>query len=215
LLSEDIKPYVPLSFDENKKSTAERKEKGKRREEIKYEQGYSSGYKDGYNEGITKGYEEGIRKGEREIKEKTEQLTETIKIFKNLTKELTVFKEEQMKFFLPYFLKLSFKIAEKIVSTKISLDRDVIVSVVKEALKAIPLNEERIIIKLNPDDYNLIIERIDELEIDRTKLQIEQSPEIKKGGCLIETKTQHIDSTVEQKFKEIENAINSVFSHED
>jgi len=37
-----------------------------------------------------------------------------------------------------------------------------------------------IIIKLNPDDYEIISEKINELDIDRTKLQIEPSNDIKK-----------------------------------
>lgn len=216
LLSKNIKPYVPLSFDENKKNNTFEKSKHKEDATKKdCEQGYKAGYKEGYAEGISKGYEEGIKKGEKEIKEKTEHFIRATEILKNIIKELTVFKEEQITQSLPQILKLSFKIAEKIVAMKISLDRDVIISVVKEALKAVSVNEERIIIKLNPDDYNLLSERFEELEIDRARLDLQPSPEIKKGGCLIETKSQHIDSTVEQRFREIENALNSVFSHEE
>lgn len=216
LLPEDIKPYVPLSFDENKKIAIEKHENNFDEDLIKkgYEQGFNKGYEAGYNEGLSKGYEEGFSKSQREIKEKSDDFFRATQFFKNIIKELSLFKEKQIEFFLPQILKFAFKIAEKIVSTKIALDREVTFSIVKETLKSVPFNEDRIIIKLNPEDYDFIANKINELEIDKAKLQIESSPDITKGGCWIETQSQHIVSTIEQRLKEIENALNSVISQQ-
>jgi len=214
LLPDGVKPYNLLSFDENKKSVEKAQENKFNEEIVKkgYDEGFNRGYEAGFNEGFNKGYEEGLKKGQNEIKEKADELLKATEIFKNLIKELTEFKQKQIEFFLPQILKLSFQIAEKVVATKISLDKEVTLSIVKEALKAVPLNEERIVIKLNPDDYRFISQKIDELEIDKARLQIEPSAEITEGGCSIETQSQHIVSTIEQRFKEIENALNSIIS---
>ncbi|MGC9044996.1 MAG: FliH/SctL family protein [Thermodesulfovibrio sp.] len=190
MLHRKVRPYVPLSFDENKKTPQE----SKINEEI-----------------IKKGYEEGFNKGQKEIKEKSDELSKTTEVFKNLIKELREFKHKQIESLLPQILKLAFQIAEKVVATKISLDKEATLSIVKEALKTIPLSEEKIIIKISPEDYDYISQKIDELEIDRASIQIEPSDEI-KGGCSIETQSQHIVSTVEQRLKEIENALNSILS---
>ncbi len=210
LLHRKVRPYVPLSFDENKKTPQE----SKINEEIikkGYEEGFNKGYKEGFNEGVKKGYEEGFNKGQKEIKEKSDELSKTTEVFKNLIKELREFKHKQIESLLPQILKLAFQIAEKVVATKISLDKEATLSIVKEALKTIPLSEEKIIIKISPEDYDYISQKIDELEIDRASIQIEPSDEI-KGGCSIETQSQHIVSTVEQRLKEIENALNSILS---
>ncbi|WP_353683638.1 FliH/SctL family protein [Thermodesulfovibrio sp. 3907-1M] len=211
MLPKEIKPYNFLCFDENKKSV-ERQETKFNEEIIKkgYEAGFNKGYEAGVNEGFKKGYEEGLEKSQKEVKEKTYELVRATEIFKNLIKELTEFKQKQVEFFFPQILKLAFQIAEKIVATKISFDKEVTLSVVKEALKAVPLNEEKIIIKVNPEDYGFISQKIETLEIESARLQVEPSTEITHGGCSIETQSQHIVSTIEQRLKEIENALNSI-----
>lgn len=211
LLPKEIKPYNFLCFDENKKPV-ERQETKFDEEIIKkgYEEGFNKGYEEGFNEGFKKGYEDGFEKSQKEIKEKSYELEKTTEIFKNLIKELTEFKQKQLEFFFPQILKLAFQIAEKIVATKISLDKEVTLSVVKEALQSVPLNEEKIIIKVNPEDYGFISQKIETLEVERSRLQIEPSTEIARGGCSIETQSQHIVSTIEQRLKEIENALNSI-----
>lgn len=232
MLSENIKPYIPLSFDENKGIALNRQENKINEEHIKkgYEEGFNKGYETGYNEGFNKGYEEGLNRGyeegfnrgyeegfnksQKEIKEKSDEFFRAAQFFNNIVIELSQFKKKQLELFLPQILKFAFKIAEKIVATKISLDREVIFSIVKETLKSVPFNEDRIIIKLNPEDYNFISDKINQLDIDTTKLQIESSSEVTKGGCWIETQSQHFISTIEQRFKEIENAVNSVISQQ-
>lgn len=213
LLSKDIKPYIPLSFDENKSITIQ-SHVNKLNEKKGYEDGYKKGYEDGQKEGFKKGHEEGFNKGQKEIEEKIDEVYRVIETFKNIINELTDFKEKQIKNFLPEILKLAFKIAEKVVATKISVEKDKVLSIVKEALKAVPINEE-VFIKVNPDDYEFISGRINELGVDKTKLKIEPSSEINTGGCSIETRYQYIVSTIEQRFKELEDAINSVISQED
>lgn len=220
LSPEEIKPYTLLSFDE--KSPEKNDNKLNRGKNIKesydegfkkgYDEGVKKGYEAGFNEGFAKGYKEGLEKSQNEIKERTNEVVMVIKIFKKIIQELKEFKQKQIEFFLPQILKLSFKIAEKVVATKISLDREVTLSIVKDALESVPINEEKIIIKVHPDDYSLISKKIGELEIDSTRFQIEPSTEVTKGGCSIETQSQHIVSTIEQRLKEIENALNSVLS---
>lgn len=218
LLSSEIKPYIPLSFDEDKRVTIDKKENKLKEDYIKkgYEEGFNKGYKEGYekgyNEGFKKGYDEGYSKSQGEIKEKSEELFKTTQFFKELIRELSIFKERQIESFLPQILNFAIKIAEKIVAIKVSLDKEVVLSIVKETIKSIPFSEEKVIIKLNPEDYNFISEKINELGIDSKKLQLEPSSEITKGGCIIETQSNHIVSTVEQRFKEIENALYSVLS---
>ncbi|MCS7214871.1 MAG: FliH/SctL family protein [Thermodesulfovibrio sp.] len=216
LLSEDVKPYVLLSFDENKKIAPKIEEEKLKREFIEkgYNEGFKKGYEEGYNEGLKKGYEEGFNKSLEDIQKKEKELLNTTQTFKELINELSLFKERQLELFLPQILKLSLTIAEKVVATKINLDKEVVLSIINETLKAVPIHEEKIILKVNPEDYNFLSDKIKEFKIDTTKLHIESSPDISKGGVWIETQSQHLVSTIEQRFKEIENALNSVLSQE-
>lgn len=212
LLPKGIKPYTPLSFDETQKSAVREIEDEKYKEHLK--KGYQDGYTAGYDEGLKKGYEEGIKKAQSEIKKRSEKLNKLIETLKKSAEELSTLKSDNIKNFLPEILKLSIKIAEKIVTTKISIDKSLIIAIVKEALKSVPLHEERVIIRLNPEDYNFLKENLKELDITDTKLEIEPSADIRQGGCYIETISKDIDSTLEQKIKEIEDALSSVIFEE-
>lgn len=105
MLPEDIKPYVPLSFDENKKIAIDKHENNFDEDLIKkgYEQGFNKGYEAGYNEGLSKGYEEGFNKSQKEIKEKSDEFLRATQFFKNIIKELSLFKEKQIEFFFHRF----------------------------------------------------------------------------------------------------------------
>jgi flagellar assembly protein FliH len=212
LLPKGIKPYTPLSFDDTKNFSAKELEDEKYKKYLK--KGYDEGFNSGYEDGLKKGYDEGIKKAQNEIKKKAEKINNIAGIFKKAIDELSHLKTEQIKAFLPEILKLSIKIAEKIVATKISLEKSLIIAIVKEALKSVPLNEEKVIIRLNPEDYNFLKENFKELELDEKMVDIEPSPDIRSGGCYIETISKEIDSTIEQKLKEIEDALSSVFSEE-
>ncbi|GEM_PF-601901 len=218
--SDNVKPFIPYSFDEKKKPKEESKPKEEKTEistetyEQKLKEGYEKGYNQGYEEGFNKGYKEGIKKSNEELKIKTQEINTVIGTLNKLLQELANFKQQQLNFLLPQILKLSFKIAEKIVASKISMDREVTIAILKEALNAVPVNEEKITIKLNPEDYDFITNNLSELQIDPHKVQIEASEKIKRGDCSIETESLQIVASVEEKLKEIENAINTLITQQ-
>lgn len=213
-----IKPFIPSSFDEKNNNLKRDNSYDEDDERIAQKinelskSAHEKGFNEGYKEGFKKGKEDALKKGEEEIHEKIEKLNIAIEIFKKLTEELTNFKEKQLEFFLPQIMKLAFKISEKIVATKITLDREVTLEILKEALSAVPIHEEKILVKLNPEDYELISNKIDELKLSKTKIRLEPLKKLKRGELEIETESFHIVSTLEQKLEEIENALNTIIS---
>ncbi|MCS7203116.1 MAG: FliH/SctL family protein [Thermodesulfovibrio sp.] len=215
LLPENIRPYIPLSFDETLKYSNEAGiEEKAYREGFNFgkQKGYEEGYSRGYEEGIKKGYSEGFKNAEIEIKQKINQLEGIIQILLNLIDELKSFKEKEFRKNFPQILNFALKIAEKVVLSKIFLDRDTILPIIKEILQTLPLQEEKILIKLNPEDYIVVLENLENFGINKNNLSLEPSDSIEKGGYLIETKTQYIESTIQDRLKEIENALNSLFT---
>lgn len=218
LSSDKIKPYILSAFDEIKPSIEDKKDNEIIDEKFKkaYEEAFNKGYQEGFVKGEKKGYEEGLKKAEAEsqvlLKQKLDEISRVVETLNRIGKELGEFKEQQLKGFLPQILKLAFKIAEKIVSTHITLDRAVVLSIVNEVLKSIPANEEKVIVKLNPEDYDFINRHLEMLQIDKTKIQLESSQNLKPGDCYIETSSQYIDATVNQKIKELEDAVSSILT---
>jgi flagellar assembly protein FliH len=215
----EIKPYILSSFDETlilpKEEKNEQKEEGLKKKYEELKKKYEETLKSAYIEGFNKGYEEGLKKAEKEIDQKKQELNRQFEILKKLIDDLSTFKEKQMELFLPQILRFAFKIAEKVVATKISLDRHITLSILKDALAEVPNNEEKFIVKLNPKDYEFILQKLNELGIDPSKIQFEPSENIKSGDYKIETQSLHIVATVEEKLKELENAVNTFISQQE
>ncbi len=214
LLSDEIKPFVPFPFDESLTSQENTEEVKPQidEEQLKliYEEQRQAGYNAGYNEGLNKGYQEGINRGKEEINQKINELKSAISAFKNILQDLEEFKQKQIIALMPQILKLSMKIAEKVVVAKINLERELIISIIKEALNTLPGVEDKIIIKVNPDDYKIVSEKISELGVDPQKISIHPSYDLKRGDCSLETQSFQVEAKIDEKLKEIENALNSV-----
>lgn len=215
-LHKEVKPYVPSCFDERKEaSQVSTSNEIAKEEEIKnYEETIKEqierGYRTGYEEGFKKGYEEGLKKAEAEINEKILKLQKAEELFLKTAEELSRLKEQQIKNLIPHILKLSLKIAEKIIAQKIEMEKEFIFPIIKEALSFISLEEEKVVIKLNPEDYQLVRDNISRLNIDYERVHLEPSNDITKGSCQIETQTTMVESKIEEKLKEIENALNRI-----
>ncbi len=216
LLSSNIKPYIPSAFDEkkDKKTNLEDSSELLKIYEESKKEGYNSGFKEGFEKGFEKGYEEGFKKASEDILIEQKKLKSKISELDKIIHNLVNFKEEQIKSLLPEILELSIKIAKKIVSTELSINKKILLNIIKEALKEVSV-AEKIIIKINPEDFEKIREEIDQITGENSYIKIIPAHEMSQGSFYIETEDNVIDSKVEEKFQEIENAIHSVLYSKD
>ena len=158
---------------------------------------------EGFDKGFAAGIEQGIRAGQKEISERLSRLESVIS-------ELEHVKERKIQEILPEIVDLSLEIARKIVHRKIEQDREIIVTVVREAVKKIG-REEKMLIRVNPADYDTMISNLEVLrEESRLKdITIEPSESVSPGGCYIETPTAEVDARIEEQIRELRDAITS------
>ena len=187
--------YVPARFDQfygEAGSVDGTKKKGETDKKSETE---------GYDKGFATGIEQGIRVGQKEIVERLSRLESVIS-------ELEHLKERKIQEILPEIVDLSLEIARKIVHRKIEQDREIIISVVREAVKKIG-REERMLIRVNPADYDTMISNLEVLrEESRLKdITIEPSESVSPGGCYIETPTAEVDARIEEQIRELRDAI--------
>ena len=146
-----------------------------------------------------KGYEDGFQTGFEEGKA---QLTETII---SLNQE----NAERFKNYEPELVKLSVRIAEKIIGSQLKLSPEILVKIVQKALGAVR-HQREIYMRVNPDDYDTIINEkpllLDSLSRARD-IDIRSDPSVAKGGCLIESEIGTIEATLEQQLKAIEKML--------
>ncbi|CAM0117898.1 FliH/SctL family protein [Rhabdochlamydiaceae symbiont of Dictyostelium giganteum] len=105
-------------------------------------------------------------------------------------------------------LPLALKAAKKIVSKELELHPDTIVSIVSQALTSAASNHF-VTIYVNKNDKEILEsekpalkEKLEQLEI----LLIKERDDIAEGGCIIETESGIINSTIENQWKGIERA---------
>ena len=189
--------YVPARFDQFCPETGSADDVKKKGELVKKSE------TEGFEKGFAAGIEQGIRAGQKEITERLSRLESVIS-------ELEHVKERKIQEILPEIVDLSLEIARKIVHRKIEQDREIIVTVVREAVKKIG-REEKMLIRVNPADYDTMISNLEVLrEESRLKdITIEPSESVSPGGCYIETPTAEVDARIEEQIRELRDAITS------
>lgn len=157
-------------------------------------------------EARAEGRQEGHKEAAQKINEALDALNEAVKERKKIIKDA----EGEI-------LRLSLKIAEKIIHSEVSLHPDVSLNIVTEAIGRIS-DREQIIIKVNREDAEYIKRYKDRLAnmLDGVKsFSIIEDANIEPGGCVIETNLGFIDSRISTKLKSIEEALTKQNSSED
>ncbi len=105
-------------------------------------------------------------------------------------------------------LKLSIKLAEKIVGREIEEDKKTIVDIVSTALQN-ARQQERITIKVNPNDLQIVQKKAEDFKsYSQTKyLDFVADPRVESGGCLIESEVGTVDARLETQFRVLERAM--------
>ncbi len=151
-----------------------------------------------------KGYAEGKAAG---IQEENAKITASVNDFQIIISSFERLKSEIYKQSETNAVKIALAVAKKIVLREVSVDKDIILSVVKQALGKI-MGQEHIKIKINPDDLKIIKKHgIDNSELPFNKgiAVFEEDPEITCGGCVVETDSGDIDARIESQLLLIED----------
>lgn len=168
----------------------------KANEKIEYEisTNRNIGYQEGYQRGVDEGKEESIQNAAQLIKRCEDILSDAI------MKKEKVFEENEKE-----IIDLSVKIAEKIIKKNTAEDKNIIRSVLKEALKKVPVSK-KITIIVNWEDLDHIKEIKQKLfsEIHGVEnIEIIEDPAVERGGCILETSIGTINATIKSQIDSI------------
>jgi len=109
---------------------------------------------------------------------------------------------------------LAMAIANKIIFTKAEVDRSFIAQIVNNTLKSTN-NEQYFVIQINPEDKENLEKYWEEILKENnnlSKLAIEESVAVKRGGCVIKTPNGTIDAQIENQLAILEEAIMQKYS---
>ena len=154
-----------------------------------------SNIKQSYNDKLNGGYEEGLKKAEQVLNEYKSSLDS---ILEALLKPLKEIDEE----IIQAISQLSISISKQIIRRELQINSEQVVAIVKEAIKLLPLDKNRLIIHLNPRDMNIIRKVFNNDDI-ADNYTLMEDPSIEAGGCKIATEDSSIDATVESQIAQI------------
>jgi flagellar assembly protein FliH len=135
----------------------------------------------------------------------------------NVIRELGMMKKRIIDEAEEDIIGLSLHVAEKIVHREIDANREVIHHVLQDAMKNV-LDRDNIIIRLHPNDYLYVMEiKTDFLQnFDGLKnVSFQKDETIRQGGAVIETQHGEVDARIDQQFREVRQAVQSIQGHRD
>jgi flagellar assembly protein FliH len=149
-----------------------------------------------------KGFSEGAEFQKKEMQPVMNAISTMTKTIPLIRKDIIAKTEEQI-------VKLSLAIAEKILNQEVATNKEVVLGVVKGALRNIS-ETEGMKIRLNPQDLSYIMEvKKDFLQsVDGVRnVVFEEDVSVKRGGAVVETMFGEVDARLESQLKEIEAAM--------
>ncbi|MBU1221338.1 hypothetical protein KKF34_02540 [Myxococcota bacterium] len=156
------------------------------------------------DEGYRVGMEEGIARYEIEIEKIRASLGSGLE---RMTTKVREIKENYMN----VVTDLSLMIVSKVLGNSAADNREMVFKYIKEALSYID-DEEKIVLKLNPDDYEYLKKShshfIDDFNSYRG-YRVEATGEIMFGGCILEYSGGRIDNTLDTRFEQIKKSLES------
>jgi len=156
-------------------------------------------------EAYDRGLSEGIRKG---IDQEKKNLSQTLESVTKLINDLKILKDEFFENYEKEIIDLIFLIAKKVIHREVDINREIIVSVLRDTIKDVR-DKEGIKIRLNPKDYHYIMETSPDFlsKFCDMKNTLIEDEEIKQGGAMIETRSGGIDARLDRQLNKIKEML--------
>ena len=158
--------------------------------------------KEAYNRGLTEGKREATESERKKI-------APVLKAFEHAIVELADIKRKLRLTAEKETVNLALAIARKVVCTELTLNRDILGNIVKEAMSRV-VERRNIKIRLSPSDMNFLREtgyRSFDFLGNVEGVDFEEDGSVHSGGCVIETSLGEIDGRIEKQFQIIEEAL--------
>lgn len=146
-------------------------------------------------------FNDGVREGRRQAEESLSQVSEALAKALLSTGGL---RQKVMQETEEDLLNLSVMIARKIILQEISIDRRILVNIVKEAVSNVS-DEDEVVVRLNPADYEIVADnkQFSPSVNEKRRMTLKADEGIPSGGCLVDTSMGAIDARVDAQIGEI------------
>lgn len=155
------------------------------------EQARQEGYQAGHAEGHAEGYAQGQQKA----------ALETTRL-RNLANAFTTEISQADETISQQILDLSIDFARAILKTALTVRPELVIPIVKEAVRYLPAMQQPALLFMNPGDAVLVKEQIGD-ELEKMGWQVADDAQLKPGGCRVETANNQIDASLPTRWQRL------------
>lgn len=155
--------------------------------------------KEAYEKGIQEGFAVGLAKAKEYAAKEHEKFLSIAAAFERALEVADQKIEEDI-------LALALNMAKLMLKTKINVDPEVILPVVRDAIHYLPNVQKPARIIVHQDDARILRDLLGE-ELAEQAWKIQEDHNIERGGCLVETGENQIDATNKVRWKRISDAL--------
>lgn len=163
---------------------------------------------DAMNQGEVLGYQQGMEKGYGETAVLLEQAGQIVAYARQERDEIIEKCEKDV-------LDLAMSVAARVIHTEVTINPDIVLAVVKDAIQKAK-DQEQVIIRVNPADFETIAVEKQTLQAilrRETGMEIRGDIGVEVGGCVIETDYGAIDARIDTQLETIKDALVGVVKH--
>ena len=137
----------------------------------------------------------------------------SVKTLKHAIEEFFSYKDVVYKKISEDILDISLRVAEKIIKKEVASDKTILDNIVKDALKSLAKDENKIILKVNPTDVEYTKEIVPKLLSSgqfEAKIYVTGDKEVDEGSAIIETSNGIIDANIDTQLELIKEAFKQI-----
>ena len=103
-------------------------------------------------------------------------------------------------------LDLAFLIAGKVIHKEVDIDREIVLSVLRDAMRTMR-GKDDVKIRMNPDDYRHITETNPDFLGSYGDITIERDETISRGGAIVETESGAVDARLDRQLDKVRDTL--------
>ncbi|MHB1052957.1 MAG: flagellar assembly protein FliH [Thiobacillus sp.] len=154
---------------------------------------------EGYDAGHAEGHEKGLAEGREAAARETARLQNLADTFSTEVSKADESISEQV-------LDLSLDLARALLKTSLTINPELVIPIVREAVRYLPALHQPAMLYLNPDDMVLVQDRIGD-ELTKTGWQIASDTQLEPGSCRVDTAHNQIDASLATRWQRLTTAL--------
>jgi flagellar assembly protein FliH len=160
-----------------------------------YQAGQLAGHQAGHEAGYQTGYQAGYQTGLQQANAEAQRLAEMVGALDNELQRV----DQQISQDL---VTLALEIAKQMLQQALKVKPELLLSVVQEAISALPHFNQNAHLVLHPADAELVRTRLGE-QLAHTNWKIFEDEKMERGGCRVETAHSQIDATLDTRWQRV------------